>query len=47
MSRKRTVYSAEFKTRLVLEVLREEKTLNEIASAKVILPFPNPSKSRG
>jgi hypothetical protein len=32
MSRKRTVYSAEFKTRLVLEVLREEKTLNEIAS---------------
>jgi len=38
MSRKRTVYSAEFKTRLVLEVLREEKTLNEIASANNINP---------
>ena len=38
MSRKRTVYSAEFKTRLVLEVLREEKTLNEIASANNVNP---------
>ena len=38
MSRKRTVYSAEFKTRLVLEVLKEEKTLNEIASANNINP---------
>jgi transposase-like protein len=38
MSRKRTVYSAEFKTRLVLEALREEKTLNEIASANNINP---------
>ena len=38
MSKKRTVYSAEFKTRLVLEVLREEKTLNEIASANNINP---------
>ena len=33
MSRKRTVYTAEYKTRLVLEVLKEEKTLAEIASA--------------
>ena len=38
MSRKRTVYSAEFKTRLVLEALKEEKTLNEIASANNINP---------
>ena len=38
MSKKRTVYSAEFKTRLVLEVLKEEKTLNEIASANNINP---------
>jgi putative transposase len=38
MSRKRTVYNAEFKTRLVLEVLREEKTLNEIASANNVNP---------
>ena len=32
MSRKRTTYTAKFKTRLVLEVLKEEKTLVEIAS---------------
>lgn len=38
MSRKRTTYSAEFKTKLVLEVLRGEKTLNEIASANNIIP---------
>ena len=38
MSKKRAVYSAEFKTRLVLEVLRENKTLNEIASANNISP---------
>jgi len=38
MSRKRTVYTAEFKTRLVLEVLKEEKTLVEIASANEITP---------
>ena len=38
MSRKRTVYSAEFKTKLVLEVLKEDKTLNEIASANNINP---------
>jgi len=31
MSRKRTTYSAELKTKLVLEVLKEEKTLVEIA----------------
>ncbi len=28
MSRTRTVYSAEFKTRLVLELLKEDKTLS-------------------
>jgi len=38
MSRKRTVYTAEFKTRLVLEVLKEEKTLVEIASKNKITP---------
>jgi len=31
MSRKRTTYSTEFKTKLVLEVLKEEKPLVEIA----------------
>ena len=38
MSRKRPVYTAEFKTRLVLEVIKEEKTLVEIASANKITP---------
>jgi len=38
MSRKRTTYSAEFKTKLVLEVIKGDKTLNEIASANNIIP---------
>jgi len=38
MSRKRTVYTATLKTKLVLEVLKEEKTLVEIASANKITP---------
>ncbi len=38
MSRKRKVYSTEFKTRLVLEVLENDRTLNEIASANNITP---------
>jgi len=38
MSRKRTVYTSEFKTRLVLEVIKEEKTLVEIASVNKITP---------
>jgi len=38
MSRKRTVYSTEFKTKVVLEVLKGEKTLNEIASAYNVTP---------
>ena len=38
MSRKRTTYSTEFKTKIVLEVLRGDKTLNEIASANNITP---------
>ncbi len=38
MSRKMTKFSTQLKTRLVIEVLREEKTLNEIASANNINP---------
>ncbi len=38
MSRKRTIYSTELKTRLVLEAMKEEKTLNEIASENNITP---------
>ena len=38
MSRKMTKFSTQLKTKLVLEVLREEKTLNEIASANNINP---------
>ena len=39
MSRKITVYTAEYKTRLVLEVLKEDTTLAEIASANKITPL--------
>ena len=38
MSRKRKAYSANFKAKLVLELLEGEKTLNEIASANNVLP---------
>jgi putative transposase len=38
MSRKMTKFSTQLKTKLVLEVLREEKTLNEIASENNINP---------
>jgi len=38
MSRKRTTYSTELKTKLVLELLKEEKTLVEIASEYKITP---------
>jgi putative transposase len=38
MSRKMVRYSTELKTKVVLEVLKEEKTLNEIASAYSINP---------
>jgi len=38
MSKKRTVYSAEFKSRLVLQLLENEKTLAEIASDNNITP---------
>jgi len=38
MSRKRTTYSAEFKTKIVLEVLKNEDTLNAIASKNNITP---------
>ena len=38
MSRKRTTYSADFKAKIVLEVIEGEKTLNEIASKYDLLP---------
>jgi putative transposase len=38
MSIKRKVYSADFKAKLVLEVLEGEKTINEIASTYGIIP---------
>jgi len=38
MSTKRKTYNAEFKAKLVLEVLEGEKTINEIASAYGIIP---------
>jgi len=38
MTRKRTKYSTELKTKLVLEVLKGEKILNEIVSANNIVP---------
>jgi len=38
MSTKRKVYSADFKAKIVLEVLEAEKTLNEIASKYELLP---------
>ena len=38
MSRKRTTYSTEFKTKIVLEVLKGERTLSEIASDYNITP---------
>ncbi len=38
MSTKRKVYSADFKAKLVLEVLEGEKTITEIASAYAIIP---------
>jgi len=38
MSRKRTKYSSEFKVKLVLEVLKNEKPLSQIASENNVLP---------
>jgi len=38
MSRKRKVYSAAFKTNLVLDVLQNEQPLSAIASAHKITP---------
>ena len=38
MSRKMKQYSTEFKTKIVLEVLQGDKTLNEIASEYNIIP---------
>ena len=39
MSRKMTKYTTEFKTKIVLEVLKGESTLNEIASKYNIIRF--------
>ena len=38
MSTKRKTYSADFKSKLVLEVLKSDKTLNEISSQYEVLP---------
>ena len=38
MSRKMKRYSTEFKTKIVLEVLQGDKTLNEIGSEYNIIP---------
>ena len=38
MSRKQTTYNAEFKAKVVLEVLEGKKSLNEIASKYDLLP---------
>jgi transposase-like protein len=38
MSRKRTKYSSEFKVKLVLEILKGEKPLSQIANENNILP---------
>jgi putative transposase len=38
MSTKRKTYSADFKAKLVLEVLEGEKAINEIASKYEVLP---------
>ncbi|MGB3750190.1 MAG: transposase [Arcobacteraceae bacterium] len=38
MSTKRKTYTAEFKAKLVLEVLNGEKTINEIGSQYEVLP---------
>ncbi len=37
-NRKRKTYNADFKAKLVLELLKEEKSLNEIASSHEVLP---------
>jgi len=39
MSVKRKSYSADFKAKLVLEVLESEKTINEISSKYEVLPI--------
>lgn len=39
MSTKRKTYTAEFKAKLVLELLESEQTLNEVASKYEVLPY--------
>jgi transposase-like protein len=38
MSIKRKIYSADFKVKLVLEVLEDLKTINEVANQYGVLP---------
>jgi len=38
MSKKRTIYTTELKTKIVLEVLKGEKTINEIANTHNLIP---------
>lgn len=38
MSRKKTDYSTEFKKKIVLEVLRQEQTVNEVAVKYNVIP---------
>ena len=38
MSTKRKTYNAEFKAKIILEVLEAEQTINEIASKYELLP---------
>jgi len=39
MSTKRKTYTAEFKAKVVLELLEGEQTLNEVASKYEVLPY--------
>jgi len=38
MSKKRRVFSAEFKARVALEAIKEQETINQIASRYDVLP---------
>jgi len=38
MAKRKRVYTSEFKAKMVLEVLKGEKTLNQIANENNILP---------
>jgi len=38
MSKKRTIYTTEFKTKMVLEILKNDKTINELSTTHNLLP---------